>query len=238
MIKFVFRNGETEKSLSHTIKDDECITPGRTLRIAINTAFLSDNYGYTISTTAFEIPVDGNDTTNSHLIDHKGLRQDCSPLDEDATEEFIGNHAPQFDSPPPTLKVAENTAAGEDIGDAVSATDPDNTTESPNTDMLTYGLTGTDAASFDIDTTIGQIRTKAELDHESKETYSVTVTVSDGREDAGGDEQTPVVDATINVTVTVTDLDEPGTIILPIAPPSAGNPVTAVLDDQDGIKQD
>ena len=78
-------------------------------------------------------------------------------MDEDATEEFIGNHAPQFDSPPPTLKVAENTAAGEDIRDAVSATDPDNTTESHNTDTLTYGLTGTDAASFDIDSSTGQI---------------------------------------------------------------------------------
>ena len=105
-------------------------------------------------------------------------------------------------------------------------------------DTLTYGLTGTDAVSFDVDDTTGQIKTKADLNHESKETYSVTVTVSDGRDDAGDDEQTPVADATIDVTITVTDVDEPGSITLPVAPPSAGSSVTAVLEDQDGVKTD
>ena len=51
-----------------------------------------------------------------------------------------------------SVSVAENTAAGVDIGDPVAATDADN-------DMLTYTLGG-DGASFDIDST-GQLMTMA-----------------------------------------------------------------------------
>ena len=143
------------------------------------------------------------------------------------------NEKPVFDSNLDTTpSIAENTVANTDIGAAFTATDED------EDEILTFGLTGNDAASFDVDTATGQIKTKAGLDHEAKETYNVTVTVSDGRDDAGDDEQPPVVDATIKVTITVTDEDEDGKIILPNAPPSAGNSVTAVLEDQDGIKTD
>ena len=48
-----------------------------------------------------------------------------------------------------------------------------------NGDALTYGLGGTDAASFDIDTGSGQLMTLAALDYETKASYSVTVTASD-----------------------------------------------------------
>ena len=54
-------------------------------------------------------------------------------------------------------KVAENTAAGIDIGAPVVATDAD-------ADVLTYTLEGTDAASFDIDWATGQLKTKGPLD--------------------------------------------------------------------------
>ena len=60
-----------------------------------------------------------------------------------------------------TRGVDENTAAGEDIGDPVAATDDDN-------DTLTYSLDATSAASFDIDANYGQLRTKAALDYETK----------------------------------------------------------------------
>ncbi len=102
------------------------------------------------------------------------------------------NRAPTFSANSATRSVAENTGSGVDIGSAVSATDPD------TGDTLTYGLTGTDAASFDIDSTTGQIRTKAALDYEDKNSYSVTVSVSDGN---GGS-------ASIAVTINVTDVDE------------------------------
>ncbi len=100
------------------------------------------------------------------------------------------NNAPVFASANTTRSVAENTGSGVNIGNAVSATDPDN-------DDLTYTLGGTDAASFEINSTNGQLRTKDALDYETKRTYSVTVTASDGK-----------LSDSITVTINVTDVDE------------------------------
>ena len=115
------------------------------------------------------------------------------------------NEAPTFPATTATRSVAENTEAGINIGAAVAATDPDvagtNTDVNPddaNVDALTYTLGGTDAASFDIVSTSGQLQTKAALDHETKASYSVTVTVSDGGTDT----------ASVTVTISVTDVDE------------------------------
>ena len=51
--------------------------------------------------------------------------------------------------------------------------------EDPNNDTLTYSLGGTNAVTFDIDETNGQLKTKAPLDFEFKSTYTVTITVTD-----------------------------------------------------------
>ena len=113
------------------------------------------------------------------------------------------NTAPEFvNGASADREVAENTAAGTDIGAPVRATDPEN-------DTLEYNLEGTDAASFDIDPDTGQLQTKTGVnyDHEAKSSYSVTVAVNDGY---GGTD-------TIAVTVGVTDEDEP-----PLAPAAPG----------------
>ena len=101
------------------------------------------------------------------------------------------NAAPMFESETDTREVAENTAAGMDIGNPVAANDA-------NGDALTYALGGTDAASFSIDSDTGQLMTLAALEYETKATYSVTVTASD----SGG------LSDSIDVTITVTDVDE------------------------------
>ena len=103
----------------------------------------------------------------------------------------LSNSAPVFtDGTSATRTIAENTASGVNIGSPVSATDANN-------DTLTYSLSGTDAASFDIDTTNGQLQTQAALDYETKSSYTVTITVSDGD-----------LTDTITVTVNITDIDE------------------------------
>ena len=110
------------------------------------------------------------------------------------------NTPPTFDDGPTTTRgVDENTFAGLDIGDPVEATDTEN-------DILTYSLDATSAASFDIDEFSGQLRTKADLDHEDKSSYTVTVSVRDSR-DANGDAD-EVTDNTIRVTILVADLNE------------------------------
>ena len=103
------------------------------------------------------------------------------------------NNAPVFtDGSSTTRAVAENTASGQNIGAAVAATDAD------SGDTLTYSLGGTDAASFSIDDTNGQLQTSAALDFETKASYSVTVDVSDGKGDSDA----------IDVTINVTDVNE------------------------------
>ena len=63
---------------------------------------------------------------------------------------------------------------------------------------MTYTLSGTDAASFGIVGTSGQLQTSAALDYETKSSYTVTVSVSDGK---GGTD-------TITVTINVTDAND------------------------------
>ena len=104
------------------------------------------------------------------------------------------NLPPEFPSAATTREVAENTMAGEDIGAPVAASDADDA-------ALTYTLSGTDAASFDIDQATGQLKTKADLDYETKASYAVTVTATDG--DTASD--------SIDVAITVADVDEAGT---------------------------
>ena len=83
------------------------------------------------------------------------------------------NEAPEFPTETGARTVEENTAAGQDIGLPVEATDPDTGS------VLTYSLGGADSASFDIVEETGQLQTKAALDHETTPSYSVTVTARD-----------------------------------------------------------
>ena len=112
------------------------------------------------------------------------------------------NVNPAFSEDTATRSIAENTAAGTNVGAAITATDTEG-------DTLTYSLTGTDAASFTLDTATGQLKVKAGNipDYEAKTSYSVTVGVSDKKDtDSNADTE---VDDTIAVTINVTDVNEP-----------------------------
>ena len=98
-----------------------------------------------------------------------------------------------------TRGVVENTAAGVDIGDPVAATDADN-------DTLTYALDAAGAESFDIDVSSGQLQTNAGLDYETRDSYRVTVSVSDGVDANGDPDET--TDNTITVTILVSNVNE------------------------------
>ena len=132
------------------------------------------------------------------------------------------NEAPEFPlSETGERSVPENTSAGINIGAPVAATDADN-------DTLTYTLGGTDAASFDIVATSGQLWTSAPLDYETKSSYSFTVSVHDGDGDADS-----TIDDTIAVTIQVTDVDEDGTVSLFPAQLQVGSVLRATLGDPD-----
>ena len=109
--------------------------------------------------------------------------------------------------------VDENTLAGRNIGVPITASDADG-------DRRTYSISGTDAAFFEVVARSGQLLTSAALDRESRDSYSFTMSVHDGK-DVHGNADT-ATDDTISVTVTVNDVDE--------APVITG---TTTIDDYD-----
>ena len=89
------------------------------------------------------------------------------------------NENPSFADTSTTRSVAENTSAGQNIGDPVAATHSD------SKGTLVYSLDTTGATNFDIDSSTGQLKTKTVFDYETdtKTSYSVTVSVTDGLDD-------------------------------------------------------
>ena len=100
------------------------------------------------------------------------------------------NQAPVFIATTTTREIAENTRAGVNIGSPVQAVDANN-------DTLTYTLRGTDAASFSIERTTGQLKTLAALNYETKSVYRVSVVAGDGR-----------LEGTIQATINITDVND------------------------------
>ena len=129
----------------------------------------------------------------------------------DGAWSYTATETPSSDAPyflegaATTRSVDENATAGTPVGSPVTARDP-----SIPAETLTYTLSGTDAGSFDIASTTGQlsVATGATLDHETTPSLSVIVTATDPV--TTGD---PTADAdSIAVTITVTDVDEPPTL--------------------------
>ena len=128
------------------------------------------------------------------------------------------NVDPEFSADTATRSIAENSAADTAVGAVVTATDTEN-------DTLTYSLSGTDASSFSIDSATGQIKVGSgtTLDFESSTTsYSVTVGVSDLKDSS--DTADTVVDDTITVTISVTDVNEPPDKFDPTVKQQASSP--------------
>ncbi len=103
------------------------------------------------------------------------------------------NRRPSFTEGSRTTRtVAEDVALGTEVGEPLIATDRDR-------DRLQYSLSGDGRGSFDVDASTGQLITTVLLDHETQSEYSVRVRVGDGY--SGRD--------VINVTIAVSDVDEP-----------------------------
>ena len=123
-----------------------------------------------------------------------------------------GNNPPVFlEGTSATRSFAENTLPSRDVGRPVTAT---------GEGALEYSLEGTDAALFDIVSSSGQIRTIDVIyDYEARApSYSYSVTVK--ATDQNGN------NATIAVTVNITDVDEPP--LAPAAPVVSTDPDSAM----------
>ena len=144
------------------------------------------------ATPNYEAPVDA-DGNNVYQVTVNASSGDYSAtlaVTVRVTNEDEGtNAAPAFgEGATASRSVPENTAAGQAIGAPVTATDPEN-------DSITYRISGTDAASFRISSSTGQLMTYGALDYEgARRSFTVVVTATD----AGG--QSDTITVTINVT--------------------------------------
>ena len=158
-----------------------------------------------MTATVMERPVQPDDPANS------------APKFPDQDADTSGD---QSDST--TREVEENTKAGTDFGVEIQATDP-------ASDLLIHTLGGDDADSFGINRNNGQLKTKAALNYEEKDTYSVTITATDP---SGA---TDIIAVTINVTDKNDDAVITGDDTIDDYPENGTDPVASYsATDQDG----
>ena len=115
------------------------------------------------------------------------------------------------------------------VGAPVTAADPEN-------DELFYSISGADAAFFSVDASSGQLETNrnVDFDFETRNAYELTLSVHDHRDAAG--EPSTEIDDSVAVAISVTNVDEPGSLELrPTSAPRVGSVITAVLTDPDGV---
>ena len=166
-----------------------------------------------------EAPADDNTDNRYELTVEASDGSVKGTLDVTVTVTDV-NEPPGFSVETASRTIAENTTTGVAIGDPVTATDSD------TGDTPAYTLGGTDANFFDIDTSSGQLRTKAALDYEVKNTYQISVSVRDGKNAEGNPDAAD--DATI------TNVEEPGKVSLNLLQPQVGTGLTTIVTDPDG----
>ena len=147
---------------------------------------------------------------------------------EAETSSAIGssNSAPTFiNGMTATRTLPENSGLGVNVvGGTITATDSD------SGDTLVYAIkSGNDGGSFTIDTTDGQLKSKAGITYNfeaTKNSYTVIVTVHDGK-DAAGDTDT-TIDDEITVTINLTNVNEEPVLTSPPTTKSVPENSTAV----------
>ena len=140
------------------------------------------------------------------------------------------------ESPDITTTGSSHTAISKPEGTATSEVLATYAADDPEDDSLTWTLSGTDAGDFDISTSGGELTFKNEPNFESKSSYAVTVNVRDSKINTAGStngNSDTAVDDSISVAVTVTNIDEAGTVTLP-GTITGGQAVTPTLTDPDG----
>ena len=164
--------------------------------------FTTTNWG-TAQTVTVKPGDDDNTDDESETLAHTASGADYVNITKDLPVSITDDGDPQVTVVPDTFtrEVNENTGANQNVGSPVTAA-------YSGTCTLTYTLGGTDAASFEIDSSTGQLKTRSGVtyDHEAKSTYTVTVTASNAN--CGADDAT--------VTINVNDVNEPPSVPLEV----------------------
>ena len=139
--------------------------------------------------------------------------------------------------PPQLVGVSDTSFAENGTGGVATYTATD-----PESDAMGWSLSGTDGQAFQLAgsglTRVLQFKTapnyEAPTDQDGDKVYRVGVGVSDDRDEAGAPDLS--VDTTITVSVTLTNVEEEGTVTLSSSQPRVGTELTANLHDPDGIE--
>ncbi len=177
---------------SSSVYSPKAADVGRCLRA---TAFYIDNVGRAQDKASgvLEVPVGRHGSSDTSLASDGGF-VNAPPVFPDQDFNTEGDQSDRT-SREVAEDTANNTEAGRNIGDPVRAHDDDD-------DLLIYTLSGPDAEFFRIGRNNGQLKTDAALNYESRSSYTVVVTATDpfGAMDS------------IEVTINVTDVDDPPVI--------------------------
>ena len=163
---------------------------------------------------------DGYDSVNSKTI--------YTQTDNVVLAEPPSNSPPTFtEDPPVTRSIAENAAGGSYVGAPVTASDPD-------ADTITYIFSNYFTVHFEGDSETGQIVLidDASLDYEELQTHYVRVIAQDKKDRFGNSDES--YDISRLVTISVTNVEEPGSVALSSDSPEVNGEMTAELSDPDG----
>ena len=165
--------------------------------------------------------IDGLDADSAYQVQVRAENDEGAGEWSDALDASTSpNSPPRFTPATAERTVAENAPARTRVGAQLpAATDADG-------DELVYALGGDDAGLFEFNTQLRLVEVKRgmTLDYEADAEHRVTMTASDGQ---GGS-------ATLEVTITVTNVEEAGTVTFDSAAPATGTVLTATLADPDG----
>ena len=121
-------------------------------------------------------------------------------------DDEIPNSPPAFATTTVNRIIPEDSPMGAPLGDPIPATDTEN-------DSLTYTLSGEGSDLFEVSNQ-GQITLNASLNHEVTPSYTLILSVSDGKDGIGNPNSE--TDASITVNITVGDVDEPPGSVEPV----------------------
>ena len=156
----------------------------------------ADAASFTINTETGQILVgqdtkldyESGKTTYRMVVTATGAPGETASIDVVVSVDNV-NEPPEFDTLNifyDSFEVEENSAADKNIGDPITAADPEG-------GAVSYSLTGANAGLFGIDVSSGQVKTKAPLNYEAASEYTVAFTASDAASNT----------ASIDVTITV-----------------------------------
>ena len=156
--------------------------------------------------TAHSFTGTGTSTTLSSLTEGKSYEVQVRAVNAEGNGAWSASGSAITSANAVTRSIAENSAAGTNVGAAVTA-------KSTNTTYTyTHALSGMDAGKFEIGSSTGQITVKSgtALDYEVKTSYSVIVTVTAAAKTQGASAQSVDPNApgdyVIPVTINITDV--------------------------------